>query len=351
MTCLSRLSVLASACNSWLLASNSAVNSAGLPPSPLDLIIKTRLGQGRALLLPRKKPSDLGTDSGNTAVLYIQSTAKSSDRDQKADWCCFSLTPSVRCQGMIALDSWKDRVAVIWCYLCILQIKVVPSLKQNLELVSLAGFTLSWHISSPPMHSAPSSVYPNIPSPSTHSPTSPSLTRMSCLPAPLLSHGPKPTPALPQPQTGPALTPASIPAPSPSAASALPAPQARSSPTTGPVLPHTPNPTPGPTVPHTLPDPRAQPLLTQTPSSGPTTPLTPHALPIPRPPDCNPHSRPYNSPHPGPAAPARLSPSLPTPAPRGRLPRKMTDTQLNQSLPEFPPLPNGRSVGGAPGRC
>lgn len=121
MTCLSRLSVLASACNSWLLASNSAVNSAGLPPSPLDLIIKTRLGQGRALLLPRKKPSDLGTDSGNTAVLYIQSTAKSSDRDQKADWCCFSLTPSVRCQGMIALESWKDRVAVIWCYLCILQ--------------------------------------------------------------------------------------------------------------------------------------------------------------------------------------------------------------------------------------
>lgn len=112
----------------------------------------------------------------------------------------------MRCQGLIALDSWKDRVMVTWCYLCILQYQGCAQPQAKLRAsVSLAGFTLPWHNSSPPQPSSHTMHLPQC-TPmsstqplSTHSPTGPSLTYMSCLPAPLLSPATTPNlaPALP----------------------------------------------------------------------------------------------------------------------------------------------------------
>lgn len=79
MTCLSGLSVLASAHNSCLLASNSALNSAGLPPQSIGPNNQNKTGSGLCFFPAKKNTSDLGTGSGNSAVLYIQSAAKSSD--------------------------------------------------------------------------------------------------------------------------------------------------------------------------------------------------------------------------------------------------------------------------------
>lgn len=79
MTCLSCLSVLASARNSYLLASNSALNCAGLPPQSTGPNNQNKAWSGQCFIPAKKNTSDLGTGSGNSAVLYIQSAAKSSD--------------------------------------------------------------------------------------------------------------------------------------------------------------------------------------------------------------------------------------------------------------------------------
>lgn len=215
MTSLSHLSVLASAHNSCLLASNSALNSAGLPPQSIGPN-QNKAGSGQGFIPAKKNTSDLETGSGNSAVLYIQRAAKSSDRDQKGDWCCVSLSLSVRYQRLIALDSRKDRVTVIRCHLCILQHQGCAQPPAKLRaFVSPAGFTLSWHTSSPPPSSSHTMYFPqSTPMPSTlplltHSPTGTSLTYMFCLPAPLLTPAPTPTlaPALPLPPNGPCTDP------------------------------------------------------------------------------------------------------------------------------------------------
>lgn len=123
---------------------------------------------------------------------------------------------SVRCQRPMALDSRKDKVTVIWCYLCILQHQgcAQPQAKLKASLSS-AGFTLSWDTSSLPqpssrtIHLPQCTLVPSTQPLSTHSPTGPSLTYMSCLPAPLLTPAPNPTlaPALPPPCTDPYIHP------------------------------------------------------------------------------------------------------------------------------------------------